>query len=120
MLKKYLTYQGGLLIILTTLCFSTTDVQVKFFGNQISVFDLVWAKFFGQFFFLSIIFLRSRKNLLNYGNLKLQILRGVCTVCPTFLFFYGLQFVPLAEATAISFLHPLVVVILSAIFFKQG
>ena len=119
MQKKYLTYQGGLLIILTTLCFSTTDVQVKFFGNQISVFDLVWAKFFGQFFFLSIIFLRSRKNLLNYGNLKLQILRGVCAVCPTFLFFYGLQFVPLAEATAISFLHPLVVVILSAIFFKQ-
>ena len=119
MQKKYLTYQGGLLIILTTLCFSTTDVQVKFFGNQFSVFDLVWAKFFCQFFFLSIIFLRSRKNLLNYGNLKLQILRGVCTICPTFLFFYGLQFVPLAEATAISFLHPLVVVILSAIFFKQ-
>ena len=51
MQKKYLTYQGGLLIILTTLCFSTTDVQVKFFGNQFSVFDLVWAKFFGQFFF---------------------------------------------------------------------
>ena len=119
MQKKYLTYQGGLLIILTTLCFTATDAQVKFFGNQFSVFDLVWAKFFGQFFFLSIIFLRSRKNLLNYGNLKLQILRGVCTICPTFLFFYGLQFVPLAEATAISFLHPLVVVILSAIFFKQ-
>ena len=91
MQKKYLTYQGGLLIILTTLCFTATDAQVKFFGNQFSVFDLVWAKYFGQFFFLSIIFLRSRKNLLNYGNLKLQILRGVCTICPTFLFFYGLQ-----------------------------
>ena len=119
MQKKYLTYQGGLLIILTTLCFTATDAQVKFFGNHFSVLDLVWAKYFGQFFFLSFIFLRSRKNLLQYGNLKLQILRGVCTICPTFLFFYGLQFVPLAEATAIAFLHPLVVVILSAIFFKQ-
>jgi len=119
MQQKFLTYQGGLLIILTTLCFASMDAQVKYFSNQISFLIFLWAKYLGQFIFLSVFFFKSRKTLLHYGNLKIQLLRGFCSVAPTLCFFYAIKFVPLAEASALVFFHPLIVVILSAFLLKE-
>ena len=111
--------RGSLLIIITTLCFTAMDAQVKYFSIYTTFIVFVWAKYFGQTVFLSFFFYKNRKRIFEYGNLKLQILRGVCTICPTMGFFLALKYVPLAEATALGFLHPIMVVVASAFILKE-
>ena len=111
--------RGSLLIIITTLCFTAMDAQVKYFSIYTTFIVFVWAKYFGQTVFLSFFFYKNRKRIFEYGNLKLQILRGICTICPTMGFFLALKYVPLAEATALGFLHPIMVVVASAFILKE-
>ena len=111
--------RGSLLIIITTLCFTAMDAQVKYFSIYTTFIVFVWAKYFGQTIFLSFFFYKNRKRILEYGSLNLQILRGICTICPTMGFFLALKYVPLAEATALGFLHPIMVVIASAFILKE-
>ena len=111
--------RGSLLIIVTTLCFTAMDAQVKYFSIYTTFIIFVWAKYFGQTVFFSFFFYKNRKRIFEYGNLKLQILRGVCTICPTMGFFLALKYVPLAEATALGFLHPIMVVVASAFILKE-
>ena len=111
--------RGSLLIIITTLCFTAMDAQVKYFSIYTTFIVFVWAKYFGQTVFFSFFFYKNRKRIFEYGNLKLQILRGVCTICPTMGFFLALKYVPLAEATALGFLHPIMVVVASAFILKE-
>ena len=111
--------RGSLLIIVTTLCFTAMDAQVKYFSIYTTFIVFVWAKYFGQTVFFSFFFYKNRKRIFEYGNLKLQILRGVCTICPTMGFFLALKYVPLAEATALGFLHPIMVVVASAFILKE-
>ena len=111
--------RGSLLIIVTTLCFTAMDAQVKYFSIYTTFIIFVWAKYFGQAVFLSFFFYKNRKRIFEYGNLKLQILRGICTICPTMGFFLALKYVPLAEATALGFLHPIMVVVASAFILKE-
>ena len=111
--------RGSLLIIITTLCFTAMDAQVKYFSMYTTFIVFVWAKYFGQTVFFSFFFYKNRKRIFKYGNLKLQILRGICTICPTMGFFLALKYVPLAEATALGFLHPIMVVVASAFILKE-
>ena len=111
--------RGSLLIIITTLCFTAMDAQVKYFSIYTTFIIFVWAKYVGQTVFLSFFFYKNRNKIFEFGNLKLQILRGVCTICPTMGFFLALKYVPLAEATALGFLHPIMVVLASAFILKE-
>jgi drug/metabolite transporter (DMT)-like permease len=46
-------------------------------------------------------------------RLGLQLLRSAMLLCATFCFFGGLRYLPLAEGSAITFLAPIIVVVLS-------
>lgn len=50
----------------------------------------------------------------------LNLLRGVLLGCATFMFFLALKYMPLADATAIFFLEPMIVTLLSAVFLKES
>ena len=84
--------RGSFLIIITTLCFTAMDAQVKYFSIYTTFIVFVWAKYFGQTIFFSFFFYKNRKKIFEYGNLKLQILRGICTICPTMGFFLALKY----------------------------
>ena len=53
------------------------------------------------------------------GNLKLQLTRSVLMLLTTSLFFAGLMFVPLAEASAMMLISPLVVTALAMPILKE-
>lgn len=50
---------------------------------------------------------------------RLNLLRGVLLGVATFLFFTALKSMPLADATAIFFVEPMIVTLLSAVFLKE-
>ena len=62
---------------------------------------------------------RMGLNLLRTQRPWLQLVRGLSLVAITLLFYSALRFIPLGEATAVIFLAPLVVIVLSATWLKE-
>jgi drug/metabolite transporter (DMT)-like permease len=57
---------------------------------------------------------------LRIGHVRLNLLRGALLGIASFLFFLALKSMPLADATAIFFVEPLIVTLLSALFLKES
>jgi len=61
---------------------------------------------------LVLVFRRSRPSA---AALKLHLLRGAITASMSFLFFWGLARVPMAQGVALSFIAPLIALVLAAL-----
>lgn len=79
--------------------------------------------FFYNLFTIGIIVplvLRSGVNILRTRRHGLMFLRAVVHLSSMLLFFFGLTLMPLATASALTFLAPLFAVLLAALFLKEG
>ena len=102
------------LFLLAGLCLSSLDATAKFLVRDHALLVVVWARYAGQMLVVTPFawhragpeFWRTRKP-------KLQLTRSLMLVLATFGFFGGLRYLPLAEASAITFLAPIFVVTLS-------
>jgi len=102
------------LFILSGICFSTVDAIAKILVQDTSLIAVVWSRFFGQsllaipiaWYFLGKGFWRTQ-------NIRLQLFRSCLLVATAALFFAGLYWLPLAEASSITFTAPIWVAILS-------
>lgn len=102
------------LFLLAGLCLSSLDATAKYLVRDLSLLLVVWARYAGQMVVVTPFawhrggwgFWRTRK-------LVLQLLRSLMLVLATIGFFGGLRYLPLAEASAITFLAPIFVVLLS-------
>jgi len=102
------------LFLLAGLCFSTLDATAKYLVQDHTLFLIVWARYVGQMIITTpIAFHRVGPGFLRTRNLRLQLVRSLCLVVATACFFGGLRFLPLAEASAISFLAPMFAIVLS-------
>ena len=107
-------------IILATFLFVTMDAMVKaLLHDGYQLVQVVWGRYFFHFLLLLIIFLPKLRVVYSSKNLKLQILRSILLLMTTSLFFSGLQFVPLAEASAIMLISPLIVTALAMPILKE-
>lgn len=102
------------IFILSGICFSTVDAIAKILVKDTNLIAVVWSRFFGQlllaapiaWYFLGKDFWRTK-------NIKLQLFRSCLLVATSSLFFAGLYWLPLAEASSITFTAPIWVAILS-------
>lgn len=96
-------------VLLTSL-----DTTAKYLVRDYSVFLVVWARYAGQMLVVTP-FARHRagKDFWRTRHLRVQLLRSACLVAATGCFFSGLRYVPLAEGSAITFLNPILIVILA-------
>ena len=102
------------------LCFSALDGIVKFLTQRYSVPLLVWARYGMQALLMVIWFFPQMKwALLTTRRLRLQVLRGLILPGSSLCFFTALKYLPLAEATAINYSTPVLVMILAVIFLHE-
>jgi drug/metabolite transporter (DMT)-like permease len=81
---------------------------------------VVWLRYLSQSVLMLALFApRMGLNLLRTQRPWLQLVRGLSLVAITLLFYSALRFIPLGEATAVIFLAPLVVIVLSATWLKE-
>jgi drug/metabolite transporter (DMT)-like permease len=108
------------LIVGAVLCFSLLDACVKFLAQRYPVPLLVWARY-GLQAVATVIWLapRMRLDLVRTPQLGLQLIRGTTLLVSSLCFFSALKFLPLADATAINYLTPIVVVVLSVVLLKE-
>lgn len=93
------------------------DVLAKFLGQQgLPVVQIVWARlFFGAIVTLPLAVRASGGSALWPANPAYHLLRSSLLILATFTFFLSLKFLPIADALAVFFVQPLVVVVLSAL-----
>ncbi len=110
----------GIALFVSAVClFPFMDATAKYLTAEYHVAQIVWARYT---FHLVVVALLLRASLLKYmrsRSLRLQIVRTVLMIGATLLFFTALRFVPLANAIAINFLAPLLVVSFSAPLLKE-
>jgi drug/metabolite transporter (DMT)-like permease len=108
------TRRAILLFLLAGLCLSSLDATAKYMVRDHALFLVVWARYVGQMLVVTPFALhRAGPGFWRTQRLGLQLLRSAFLLVATFCFFWGLRYLPLAEASAIVFLAPVFVVVLS-------
>lgn len=106
--------RGVMLIMVAVFLFSCMDTLAKFMLKSYPIPPLIWARYsFHLMFMLILLGPRMGLNLVRTTRPGIQLLRGLLLVGSTVMFYLSLQFLPLAEAAAISFVGPVLVTVLS-------
>ena len=95
-------------------CLSSLDATAKYLVQDHSLFLVVWARYTGQMLVVTPFAWRhAGHGFWRTQRLGLQLLRSALLLGATACFFGALRYLPLAEGSAISFLAPIFVVVLS-------
>src|SRR5690625_957470 len=100
---------GILILVLSTWALSTLDASGKWvMAAGISLFFMVWVRYTVHLVLVMTIVIPLRGwRVFNAKHPGMQLLRGVVMLLATSSFFTALSYLPQAEATAINFLAPL-------------
>lgn len=111
---------GIALILASGLLLSSQDALAKTLTGIYPVLLVACLRYLAQsLLMLGVFGPRMGLGLLRTRRPLLQLARGLSLVAVTLLFYSGLRFIPLGEATAVIFLAPLVVVALSVFWLKE-
>lgn len=99
-------------------CFAASDTIVKYLSPRIPAAHIAWFRY--SLLAASVIPLILRgSGKLNSGSYPIQLGRAVCITASALLLIMGLQYLPVAEATALAFASPLFVTVLSRVFLQE-
>ena len=108
-----------LMMIVAMLALPGIDAIAKWLSGSISSGQVTWSRFLFQIILMSPLLLRTRGPWLTPA-LWLHAARGALIAFATLFFFSGLAYLPMADAIAIFFIEPLLVTLLSALFFGEA
>lgn len=102
------------IFLLAGFCLTTLDTTAKFLVQEHSLLLVVWARYAGQMLFVAPFAWHHRgRGFWRTRALPLQLLRSTMLLGATACFFTGLRYLPLAEGSAILYVAPVLVVLLS-------
>ncbi|MEC4722290.1 DMT family transporter [Noviherbaspirillum sp. CPCC 100848] len=103
------------MITLAALLFSLMDAGTKYLGALLPMVLILWCRYAIQTLVMAGTVLINR-GLAGFrtGHLRVQFLRGTMLIMLSVLTFYSLQYLPLAEFTAIIMLSPIFVTVLTS------
>jgi drug/metabolite transporter (DMT)-like permease len=108
---------GIALILVTVACFATMDTTVKYIGAFVPVLVILWARYSVQAGSMALWLMISRHRpggaAFRVAHPRFQLARGLLLVASSTFGFFGLQYLPVAEFTAIAMLTPVMVTLLA-------
>ena len=111
---------AALLIVGATLCFTSLDSIVKHLSQTYPITLLVWARWMFQMVATAIwLGPRMRLGLFRTKRPKLQIARGIAIVFSGVLFMTALKTLPLADATALNYTSPVLVILIGRLYLRE-
>lgn len=109
-----------LLIVGSALSFTVLDAIVKYLTQSYPVPLLVWARYAAQALVMLLWLAPSMgRGMLRTRQPRVQIARAALLPFSSLCFFTALKYLPLAEATAINFSTPVLVVVLAVYFLGE-
>lgn len=111
---------GILLILCAGSLLATHDGVSKHLTQLYPLVMVIWARYAVQSAVMFLLFFpRMRWAIVRTRRPWLQLLRAISLLSISVLFIGGLRYIPLGEATAVMFLAPLIVTILSAVLLNE-
>ncbi len=112
---------GIVLVVVASFIFAASDVATKTIIARIPSFEIIWFRYLAYSAIALPLLSRSPAiGLMSSRNRPLQILRGLGAFGSGAFFVASLNFIPITDATAISFTAPLFVAVLSAVFLAEA
>ena len=112
--------RGIALFMLALMLFASLDATSKYLAAFFAVPLLVWARYVVHFLLMLVFVAPSmRAELVRTANLKLQVVRALALLATTGSGMAAFRVMPLAEATAVVFLAPLLVTLLAGPFLGE-
>jgi drug/metabolite transporter (DMT)-like permease len=114
-------FRGIALILASTVFLGTSDVTSKYLSATLPSIEIAWIRFL-VFALVMVPAMLPGSPLfaLRTSRLGLQAMRGAALLGSSLLFISGLRFLPIAEASATSFVSPLFVTALSIFFLRES
>jgi drug/metabolite transporter (DMT)-like permease len=105
-----------LLIMCAGVLLASQDGSARYLSMIYPLVMVIWARYVAQSSLMFLLFApRMGGRIFRTQRPWLQVLRGLTLVAVSLLFIGGLAFIPLAEATAVIFLSPLMLTLYSAL-----
>ena len=112
--------RGVVLITLGIFCFTAMDAVAKALLQTYPTAEVVWARFAGHLFFVAL-YLRSRfVPSLVTGLPWWHVARSLTQLGATVFFFLSLNYIGLAEATALAAISPLLITLGAGLFLGEA
>ncbi len=114
-------FRGIALILLSTLFLGTSDTTAKYLSKSLPSLEIAWVRFVVfALIMLPAMLPGSPIYALRTVRPGFQLMRGVALLSSSIFFISGLRYLPIAEASATSFVSPLFVTALSIIFLSES
>lgn len=112
---------GAGLMIVAVVFISLMDATVKFVMDDLPFAQVAFLRYAMMTLFLVPLILLTGKgrDIVQVKKPIAQILRGLLMFLSAFLFFGAIEFMPLADAVALSFISPMLTTVLSGLFLKE-
>lgn len=111
---------GVATIVAALLILPAMDAIAKLLSAHLSTLEIAWARFmFHTAILLPLALLRHGRALWRPTRPWLQLLRGLLLACSALLFFCAIARMPLANAMAVFFIFPLLILIVSTLLLGE-
>ena len=113
-------FRGIALILLSTVFLATSDTSAKFLSKSLPSVEIAWVRFvIFALIMVPAMVPGSPLYAMRTARPKLQLFRGLALLGSSIMFITALRYLPIAEASATSFVAPLFVTALSIIFLSE-
>jgi drug/metabolite transporter (DMT)-like permease len=112
-------FRGIALIIASTIFLSSSDAMAKHLSHSMPAIEITWIRFLTFALMFVPAMLTTTPNIFQSTRPSLQVWRGVALVSSSLFFISGLRFLPMAEASATSFVSPIFVTALSILILSE-
>ncbi|MBT7330019.1 MAG: DMT family transporter [Oceanospirillaceae bacterium] len=112
---------GIICAIGASLCFSATDVTIKFLSDAYALHQIILLRSLIGVLVIILLVVTGQGSWRSFKTqrLPMHLIRGGFVVMANMLFFLGLAAMPLADAVALFFISPSLVTLFSIIFLKE-
>lgn len=111
---------GVALIVVMAACFATMDTTIKVLGAWLPVLLMLWLRYaFQAVAMFGWLALRRGREGFRAAHPRFQVLRGLLLLATSAMSFLSVQYLPVAEYTAITMLTPVIVTLLSGLVLRE-
>jgi drug/metabolite transporter (DMT)-like permease len=112
--------RGILMALLATVAYAVVDTLSKYQAREYPVGMIVWARYAVPLVMLALVFYPRRgRAMFRTAFPGIQLARGVLLTAGTIFIVLAYRTMPIAEAQAISFVHPVLLTLLAVIFLGE-
>lgn len=106
--------------LLATVAYALVDTLSKYQARDYPVEMIVWARYAVPFALLALFLARQRgASVWRTAYPGLQLVRGLLLTAGTLFIVFAYRVMPMAEAQAISFIHPVLLTLLAVVFLGE-